>query len=232
METPSCENEAQTTGSYLLSNATWRTLRRTRRTHGAASSPRSDAITSSRLMTGHYVAASGCCGGWISQQLMSQQLMSQQLMSQQLMSQQLVRGSVQPRRLELIARQPVHRALRQHRLPTQGKAEFRNRCITGEIHVRRKFVAGTMVTLRRVFFVLRFSPLRRMTRKFHAGVDGERRHTGTRHAEVIGPVVVSGTGFCIRLNLKSKDGGRLFNGGVERGSLSARDVDGLRHADG
>jgi hypothetical protein len=30
METPSCENEAQTTGSCLLWNATWCTLRRTR----------------------------------------------------------------------------------------------------------------------------------------------------------------------------------------------------------
>jgi hypothetical protein len=64
------------------------------------------------------------------------------------MSQCLLCSSVQSRCLEFIARQPVHGAFRQHRLPTQGKAEFRNRCITGEIHVRRKFVAGTMVMLR------------------------------------------------------------------------------------
>jgi len=57
METPSCENEAQTTGSWVCSNATWCTLRRTRKTSRAASSPGSDAITSYRLMTTRYVAA-------------------------------------------------------------------------------------------------------------------------------------------------------------------------------
>ena len=143
-----------------------------------------------------------------------------------------MRRAVQARRFELIAWHPIHGALRQHRLPAQREAEFGNRSVTGEVHVGRKFVAGPMVALRRVFFVLCFAPFRWMAGKLHPGIDGERRHAGARHAEMIGPIVVAGARLGIRLNLESKEGSRSLDGGVERGSLGARDVDGLRHAYG
>jgi hypothetical protein len=51
METPSCDNEAQTTESAAVPDETQRTLRRFRRIGGTISSSRCDAIIHFRLMT-------------------------------------------------------------------------------------------------------------------------------------------------------------------------------------
>src|SRR5580698_3365308 len=120
------------------------------------------------------------------------------------MSAHLGRNFATPSCIELISRQPIHRALRQHGLPAQCKTEFRDGRIAGEIHRRAEFIAGAMVVFCRVFLVLSLAPLRRMAGKLDAGVDRERGYTGSRHAEMIRTIVMTGARFGIRLNFEAK----------------------------
>src|SRR5580692_1653427 len=83
----------------------------------------------------------------------------------------LCRTAVQPRRLELIARQPIDRALREQRLPSQCETEFGDRRVAREIHRRRIFIAGIVIVLCGVFVSLRLAPFGRMTGKFYSGLD-------------------------------------------------------------
>src|SRR3984957_2002220 len=107
----------------------------------------------------------------------------------------LRRTAVQTGRLELIAGQPIDRALREQGLPPQCETEFGERCIAREIHRRRILIARLVIMLRGVFVGLRLSPFRRMAGKFYSGVDREGGNSGARETEMIGAIVMPGVRF-------------------------------------
>src|SRR5215470_13541248 len=70
---------------------------------------------------------------------------------------------------------------------------------------------------------LRFAPGRIVSLELHSFVDGKRRNSDARQTKMIGAVVVSRTGLCIRLNCQLEILCFGFNRRVERRPLGSAD---------
>src|SRR5271157_4790267 len=96
-----------------------------------------------------------------------------------------------PRFGELVSGLPPNECWLVRREPSQGNAEARHNGTAAKIHLRIIFVAWLVVPLGNEFLRLIETPLAIMALVLDALVDGERRHTGAREAEVVGAVVMS-----------------------------------------
>src|SRR5208283_1882744 len=136
-----------------------------------------------------------------------------------------------PRFGEFVPGLPANQRWLVGREPSQRDTEARRHRVAAKIHLRIIFVARLVVALRDEFLGLVQTPLGSVALVLDALVDGERRHSGAREAEVVGAVIMSRAGLRIGHDLEAEVLRGAFDCGIKRGALSACDVDFFRHAE-
>src|SRR6266853_1618388 len=107
--------------------------------------------------------------------------------------------------------------------PSQREAEAGDGGVAGEVHAGAVFVAGLMVVLVGVLLGLLHAPIGAVAFVLHAFVDGERRNTYAREAEVVRAIEVSSFRMGVGANSETKFFRHGFNRRIESCALGAGD---------
>src|SRR5258708_23004607 len=138
--------------------------------------------------------------------------------------------TLQPRRLELIARLPSNWLGQTGRLPSQRESKPRHRRIGDEIHPGIILIARLVIVLLRVFAILRQPPGLLMALELHAFIDREPSAPDPCHTEMIGAIIVSRLRPRIRTHRQPEFFRRRHNHRVKRSPLRPRNLHLLRRS--